>query len=185
MSHSPEQRQEMVALARQSIEQGLISGTPLHIDLQLSSPYLQQPGACFVTLEIDHRLRGCIGSLETHRPLAEDLAENAFAAAFHDPRFPALTGDEFSRISIKLSLLSRPEPMQFHSETDLLRQLLPGMDGLILMEKQHRGTFLPSVWEQLPNPADFLNHLKQKAGLPAHYWSDTIRIERYRTEQFS
>ncbi len=185
MNHTTEQRTEMLKLVRHSIEQGLESGAALNVDLQMHAPYLQQPGASFVTLEINNQLRGCIGSLEAHRPLGQDLAENGFAAAFRDPRFPPLTQPEYPRAQIKLSLLSRPQPMQFDSEHDLLRQLLPGMDGLILAEGARRGTFLPSVWEQLPNPTDFLNHLKQKAGLPANYWSDSIRIERYRTEQFS
>jgi AmmeMemoRadiSam system protein A len=185
MSHNRDEQREMVALARDSIMQGLSSGHPLSIDLQQQPAYLQQNGACFVTLEIDKRLRGCIGSLQAYRPLAEDLVQNAFAAAFRDPRFAALGSAEFPQTHIKLSLLSAAEPMQFDSEEDLLRQLLPGVDGLILNEGLQRGTFLPSVWEQLPDPAQFLSHLKQKAGLPANYWSKTIQIERYRTEQFS
>ncbi len=185
MSHNPQQRQHMILLARQSIEHGLKAQRPLSIATEGQPDYLQQPGACFVTLEINDRLRGCIGSLQAHRPLIEDLAENSFAAAFRDPRFSPLSRAEYSQIAVKLSLLTPAEPMEFESEIDLLRQLLPGMDGLILSDGSRRGTFLPSVWEQLPNPPDFLNHLKQKAGLPANYWSDTLRVERYRTEQFS
>ncbi len=185
MSHNHEQQQEMIALVRQSIEQGLTTRHPGTTDLQQLPDYLQQPGACFVTLEIDHQLRGCIGSLEARRPLAEDLLENGYAAAFRDPRFPPLSQQEYPQVSIKLSLLTPAEPMQFDSEADLIRQLLPGTDGLILSEGFRRGTFLPSVWEQLPDPHDFLSHLKRKAGLPTDYWSDTIQVERYRTEQFS
>lgn len=184
MNHNETQRQEMLALARDSIAYQLALQPAPAAYAQLPA-YLQQTGASFVTLEIQQKLRGCIGSIEAYRPLGEDLIENAAAAALHDPRFPPLTAGEYPDTTIKLSILTSPEPMQFDSEIDLLRQLLPGMDGLILSEGARRGTFLPSVWEQLPNPADFLNHLKQKAGLPANYWSDTIQIARYRTEQFS
>ena len=185
MSHTPQQQQSMLQLARQSIEHGLAHGSPATIELQQCDPFLQQPGACFVTLEINQQLRGCIGSLEARRPLAQDLLENGYAAAFRDPRFPSLAQQEYPSTTIKLSLLPPAEPMQFNSEAELIRQLLPGMDGLILQEGHRRGTFLPSVWEQLPDPQLFLNQLKQKAGLPADYWSDTLTIERYHTEQFS
>ncbi|MBT3196278.1 MAG: AmmeMemoRadiSam system protein A [Gammaproteobacteria bacterium] len=178
-------QQQMVQLVRHSIEQGLQQGRPATMPLNQLPMALQQPGACFVTLELHNQLRGCIGSLEAHRPLAEDLLSNGYAAAFRDPRFPPLTRSEYQQIAIKISLLSTPEPMQFKSEAELIRQLLPGVDGLILQEGAQRGTFLPSVWEQLPDPHDFLNRLKQKAGLAPTHWSDQIRIERYRTEQFS
>lgn len=182
-AHSEAQRQQMLQLVKRSIEHGLERGTPASVPHPLP-PYLQQPGACFVTLEINHQLRGCIGSLEAYRPLAEDLLENGFAAAFRDPRFPPLSAPELAQLSLKISLLTLPQPMQFESEAELIRQLLPGVDGLILREGRQRGTFLPSVWEQLPDPHDFLNQLKRKAGLPPHHWSNQIEIERYRTEQF-
>lgn len=184
MSHTETERAEMLALARDSIAYRL-SLAPSPADHSQLPSYLQQHGASFVTLEIKRQLRGCIGTIEAYRPLGEDLIENAAAAALHDPRFPPLSATEYPETTIKLSILTTPEPMQFDSEIDLLRQLLPGMDGLILSEGARRGTFLPSVWEQLPNPADFLNHLKQKAGLSIDYWSDTLQVERYRTEQFS
>ncbi|MBT4789717.1 MAG: AmmeMemoRadiSam system protein A, partial [Gammaproteobacteria bacterium] len=146
---------------------------------------LRRPGASFVTLEMSHQLRGCIGSLEAHRPLAEDLIANGYSAAFRDPRFPPLSQEEYAILEIKISLLSAPEPMQFNSESDLVGQLQPGVDGLILQQGTHRGTFLPSVWEQLPDPQNFLDRLKQKAGLPGNHWSEKITMQRYRTEQFS
>ncbi len=183
MSHSEAQRQQMLTLAQDAIAHQLsLAAAP---ELSQLPDYLQHPGASFVTLEINRQLRGCIGSIEAYRPLGRDLTENAVAAAFRDPRFPPLSVQEYPSISLKLSILTSPESMEFESEADLLRQLLPGMDGLILSEGARRGTFLPSVWEQLPNPANFLNHLKQKAGLPAGYWSDSVQVERYRTEQFS
>jgi len=120
--------------------------------------------------------------LEACRPLVEDVAENAVAAAFHDPRFPPLSRDEFDDLKISISVLSPPEEMSFSSEADLLSQIRPGIDGLILQEGFQKGTFLPSVWEELPETEMFFEHLKLKAGLPAGYWSDTLRVFRYTAE---
>ena len=145
-------------------------------------PELKEERATFVTLTIHGNLRGCIGMLEACRPLAEDVAENAVSAAFHDPRFPPLSEDEFEQLEIHISILSPPEEMIFSSEDDLLEQIRPGTDGLILQEGFQRGTFLPSVWEELPETEIFFEHLKMKAGLPAGYWSDTLRVFRYTTE---
>ena len=143
---------------------------------------LKEERATFVTLTIDGNLRGCIGMLEACRPLAEDVAENAVSAAFHDPRFPPLCADEFENLEIHISVLSSPEEMIFSSEEDLLRQIRPGIDGLILQEGFQKGTFLPSVWEELPETEMFFEHLKLKAGLPAGYGSDTLRVFRYTAE---
>jgi len=112
----------------------------------------------------------------------EDVAENAFAAAFRDPRFPAISSSELADLDLHISILSPAEAMHFDSEQSLLAQLKPGLDGLILQDGYHRGTFLPSVWEQLPDAAEFLRNLKQKAGLPSDYWSDHLKISRYSTE---
>ncbi len=113
-----------------------------------------------------------------------DIAENSWAAAFSDPRFPPVNKGELERIEIHLSILSKPELIRFSSEENLISQLRPGIDGLILEEGLHRGTFLPSVWESLNEPALFLAHLKQKAGLPTGYWSDNLKVLRYTTESF-
>ncbi|MFU8789263.1 MAG: AmmeMemoRadiSam system protein A [Methylobacter sp.] len=182
MSLTKAYQQRLLELAKNSIQHGLQTGRPLKIDLADYPAELVQPHATFVTLQINHQLRGCIGMLEAVRPLAEDIAENAFAAAFNDPRFPPLNSDEFADLAIHLSLLTPAEPMTFSSEQDLTAQLQPGIDGLILEEGRRRGTFLPSVWESLPEPRQFLRHLKQKAGLPPDYWSDTLRVYRYRAE---
>lgn len=119
--------------------------------------------------------------LQAIRPLVKDVAENAYAAAFRDPRFPPLREAEMSDLALHISILSPSENMTFSSEDDLLSQIRAGVDGLVLQENGHRGTFLPSVWEQLPDKILFLQQLKQKAGLPANYWSDTIKVARYTT----
>lgn len=179
---SEDQQKYLLNLASDSIRHGLKQGVPLAVDPAHLPPELKSVRASFVTLEKQGQLRGCIGCLVASRPLAEDIAENAYSAAFQDPRFPPLREHEWEGLAIHLSLLTTAEPMDFSSEQDLLGQLQPGIDGLILAEGSRRGTFLPSVWEQLPNPAEFLQHLKLKAGLPATYWSDSIKILRYRTE---
>ncbi|MBL1265875.1 AmmeMemoRadiSam system protein A [Candidatus Methylomicrobium oryzae] len=179
---NPQQAQILLDLAKRSIRHGLETDRPLKIDTTAFPPELLELRATFVTLHKHRQLRGCIGMLKAVRPLAEDIAENAFAAAFRDYRFPPLSADEFEQLEIHLSILTPPEPIAFKSEEDLLAQLRPGEDGLILEEGGRRGTFLPSVWENLPDPKRFLRHLKQKAGLPADYWSENLRFYRYRTE---
>ena len=172
----------LLYLARASIRHGLQTGRPLTVVLKELAEELVVPRASFVTLEKSGRLRGCIGSLEAWRPLAVDVAENAFAAAFRDPRFPPVQGNEVEELEIHLSLLTSPVAMTFSSEADLLAQLRPGVDGLILLDGQCRGTFLPSVWAELTTPQLFLSQLKRKAGLAADYWSPGVRIWRYETE---
>lgn len=147
-------------------------------------PELRKPGATFVTLTQHGDLRGCIGSLEAWRPLAQDVHENALAAAFRDPRFEPLTADELPITRVEVSLLTPAEPIFFTSEADALAQLLPNVDGVIFTAGQHRSTFLPQVWEQLPGPATFMAHLKQKAGLPANYWGSDVRLERYTVKKW-
>lgn len=177
-------RGALLRVARESIAHGLRHGRPLLTDADYYPPALRVPRASFVTLEIDGELRGCIGTLEAHRPLLEDVAANAFNAAFRDPRFPPLHTEELPRLDIHISVLSAPEPLEFDNEGDLIAQLRPGADGLILSAPGHRGTFLPSVWDALPRPEEFLRQLKRKAGLPADYWSADIAVERYTAETF-
>ena len=181
---SPTEREALLTVARQSIRHGLDTGRPLPAPGNLPLERLYEPGASFVTLHMAGHLRGCIGSLEAYRPLVEDVSENAFAAAFRDPRFPPLSDAELPQLQLSLSVLTPAEPIDFNSEQELLATIQPDVDGLILEDGGHRGTFLPSVWESLPDPRDFLQHLKQKAGLPADYWSDSLRVSRYRTESF-
>ena len=172
----------LLDVARASIRHGLQEGRPLPVALEELAPELVVLRASFVTLQKEGRLRGCIGSLEAWRPLAVDVAENAFAAAFRDPRFPPVRAAEADELEIHLSLLTPAVAMTFSSEADLLAQLQPGVDGLILLEGPCRGTFLPSVWAELPTPQLFLAQLKRKAGLAADYWSPQVRILRYTTE---
>jgi len=179
------ERATLLEIARHSIAYGLQHGEAAPVTVSDYASPLQENKATFVTLTIQGKLRGCIGSLQAYRPLVEDVAHNAFAAAFQDPRFPRLTRQEFAPLQLHISILSPPEPIKFKDEQDLLDQLRPEMDGLILEEGQFRGTFLPQVWESLPEPKQFLNHLKQKAGLPPDYWSKTIKLQRYRVEEFS
>jgi AmmeMemoRadiSam system protein A len=162
-------------------EQAAMQGVP---GLGTLPEELMELRATFVTLTMGGQLRGCIGMLEACRPLAEDVAANAVAAAFEDPRFPPLTKREFESLEIHISVLSPTEELRFSSEEDALHQIRPGIDGLILQDGFYRGTFLPSVWEELPQKALFWAHLKQKAGLPVDYWSETLRVFRYTTECF-
>jgi AmmeMemoRadiSam system protein A len=141
--------------------------------------WLREAGATFVTLTQYGELRGCIGTLEAHRPLLEDVQANAFAAAFRDPRFSPLQASELAYTRVEVSLLSNPEAMSFASEEDVLAQLRPEVDGVIFEYGYYRSTFLPQVWEQLPDPASFLAHLKRKAGLSAGFWTEEVRVSRY------
>jgi len=170
--------------AKDSIKFGLENNKALSVNSDEYSTDLQQQLACFVTLHLNGELRGCIGALEAYQPLIDDVSEHAFAAAFRDPRFPALQKKEFELIEIEISVLSQPEQMQFKNQQDLLNQIRPDIDGLILEHGYNRGTFLPSVWEQLPDKNDFLNHLKMKAGLPVGWWDDKAKISRYETFLF-
>lgn len=180
-----EARRILLAVATRSIRHGLADGGPLQVRAEDFEPPLRELRASFVTLTHRGALRGCIGHLQAVSPLVIDVAHNAFAAAFRDPRFPPLAERELVDVEIHISVLTPAEPMNFASEQDLIGQLQPGVDGLILQDGYRQGTFLPSVWESLRDPASFLAHLKLKAGLPADYWSDTLTVSRYRTESFS
>lgn len=177
-------KKELIRIARGTIGYSIANNyqPPEYLD---SAFYFDEGNsATFVTLEIDGKLRGCIGSLQAHRHIIEDVAFNAFSAAFMDPRFPKLTEEELGDIDIAISILTKPESLEFKDEKDLLSKMRPGIDGLILTEGKKRGTFLPAVWEDLKKKEDFLSHLKVKAGLKPDYWSDSIKIERYRADKF-
>lgn len=156
-----------------------------HCAVNEDALWLRDPGACFVTLTQAGQLRGCIGSLEARRSLLDDVKENAGAAAFHDPRFAPLSDSELDQTDLEVSVLSPTQTLRFVSENDALDQLRPGVDGILLEYGQHRGTFLPQVWEQLPDRAEFLAHLKRKAGLPIDFWDDHINLKRYTVHKWT
>src|SRR5688572_5916147 len=145
-----------------------------------SAPWLEQPGASFVTLTKSGELRGCIGSLEAARPLAQDVAQNALGAAFRDPRFTPMSLEEWPQCRVEVSLLSAPKPVRFGDEADLLSRIHPGEDGLILEADGRRATFLPQVWEDVQDKRAFLAQLVRKAGLPADTPLTRCNIWRYR-----
>ena len=145
---------------------------------------LQAAGASFVTLNQRGELRGCIGSLQAHRPLMTDIQANAIAAALHDPRFAPLTLKELDITTIEVSVLSAMQPLPFTSEAHALAQLRPGVDGVVFEFRHYRSTFLPQVWEQLPTPRQFMAHLKHKAGLAPDFWAAEVRLQRYTVSKF-
>ena len=147
-------------------------------------PWLKAPGATFVTLTQNRQLRGCIGSIFAERALVDDVALNARGAAFRDTRFTPVKQPELAGLRVEVSLLSPLAPLRFNSEAALLEQLRPGIDGLVLDYGRRRGTFLPQVWEQLPQPQEFLAHLKEKTGLPQRFWDADVRVSRYTVEKW-
>lgn len=150
--------------------------------LENYAPVFDELGACFVTLELNGNLRGCIGSILAYETLIEDLIKNAYNSAYADPRFPALSKEEFFNIKIDVSLLSAPSKIKFKDEHDLLAQIVPFKDGIIIKDGRYQAVYLPSVWDQLPEKKDFLNSLKMKAGLSGDYFSQTFEAYRFRTE---
>ena len=179
-----EQRGQLLTVASVAIASELEGKGPYRMDLaEIERPLLAMR-ATFVTLKLDGKLRGCVGSLVPNAPLIVDVAQNACKAAFADRRFSRLTQDEFARAQIGISILSTPRTVRFASEAELAAQLRPDRDGVILEEGDKRGTFLPQVWESIPQSQDFLARLKAKAGLDANYWSDKIRAWRFSSESF-
>jgi AmmeMemoRadiSam system protein A len=165
----------LLPLARAAIAGQLGLAQPASGD----APWLRREGASFITLKREGRLRGCIGTLRAHRTLVDDVKANALAAAFRDPRFTPLTADEYAGISVEISVLSGLEPLRFTDERDALRQLRVGVDGVVFQFGHHHGTFLPQVWEDYKEPAEFLAHLKYKAGLPPDFWDGEVKLARY------
>lgn len=177
---SSEQGAILLRIARQAIEGAFDRRTPEIED----PPWMAETGASFVTLRQHDELRGCIGTLEPRRPLGEDVAANALNAAFRDPRFPPLQEQELDSTEIEISVLSPMTPIPFVDEKDAAARLRPGEDGVVLEYRGRRGTFLPQVWENLPDARRFLAHLKRKAGLAEDFWSPEIRLYRYTVAKF-
>ena len=187
--HLPDQQSlpgtELLRLARGSIEYGFDHREPLPLDCSALPVALAEERATFTSLHLAGKLRGCCGTLEASRPLAADVAHSAFQAAFRDPRFDPLDQDEFAVVSLEVSVLSPVEPITFADEADLLGQLTPGTDGLVIIKGWHRATFLPKVWDMLPEPEQFLAQLKVKCGLPPTYWSENLEFRRYHTTTYA
>jgi AmmeMemoRadiSam system protein A len=171
-------------VAVRSIECGLEEGRPLSVDPADWPEPVREQRASFVTLRRDGELRGCTGSIEPRLPLVADVAASAHSAAFRDPRFLPLGPSELRGLEVHISVLSRPEPLAVRSESDLLERLRPGVDGLILRDGQRMATFLPTVWESLTTPREFVRQLKLKAGLSADHWSADTTAARYTTEEW-
>lgn len=174
----------LLTLAREAIAGRLGARTEAGAAAAAQADIPAADGASFVTLTQDGRLRGCIGTLEASRPLHRDVTENALAAAFRDPRFAPLRRDEWPSTRVEVSLLSRPEPLVVASEAAACAALRPGIDGVIFNCGGRRATFLPQVWESLASPAEFLAHLKEKAGYPASFWNQDVRLSRYTVDKW-
>jgi AmmeMemoRadiSam system protein A len=186
--YGPDSRQALLGIARDAIRIGLerhgVADAMSVVDVPSLPPELLEPRATFVTLTQAGSLRGCTGSLEALRPLAFDVLENACHSAFRDPRFPPVQVGELNRLRIELSILSPLERMRVASEAELLERLEPSM-GLVIEEGGRRGTFLPKVWESLPDPQLFLDELRAKAGFPPGHWSGATEVFCYRTQTFA
>ena len=187
--HSPERQDlpgdELLRLARRSMEYGLAHGEPLPVVYADLPRVLVDPAATFTTLRLGSELRGCCGTLEPLLPLATDVTRSAFRAAFEDPRFAPVREAELSVIRVEVSVLSPLQPLAVASEDDLLQQLRPGLDGLVIAAEGRRATFLPKVWDLLPEPRRFLAQLKRKCGLPEEYWSEHVELLRYQATTFA
>ncbi len=170
----------LLAIARESI----VAGDGLAGMRGWEEEWLRVPGASFVTLRCDGELRGCIGSIEPRRALGDDVAYNAYAAAYRDVRFPPLTPAIRDRLEVEVSVLSSRERVHAASEAVLAAQLRPGIDGIVVEYEGHCATFLPQVWESLPDPIDFLTELRRKARLPGRFWHERLAVSRYTVEKY-
>lgn len=182
---TPEEQKILLRLAREAMERGVKGEEISALDLSSLPLRLREEGSSFVTLTIGGQLRGCIGSLNPYQPLAEDVREHAVAAALNDPRFPPVKESELNGIQVEVSRLTRPLPLEYKDADDLLSQLHPHVDGVILQDAFHRATFLPQVWEKIPDPADFLDNLCYKMGIKPDVWrSKHLDVLTYQVEEF-
>jgi AmmeMemoRadiSam system protein A len=179
------EKQTLLRLAREALENGVRGKKLPVLDKTSLTPQLMENGASFVTLTINRELRGCIGALEAYQPLVDDVREHAIAAALQDPRFPPVSESELSKIHIEVSYLTAPQPLEYNGSADLLAKLRPHVDGVILKDGYRRATFLPQVWEQIPDPEDFLSHLCAKMGASKNLWRNTqLQVQVYQVEEF-
>ena len=180
-----EEKQTLLGIARQSLEAAVKGEQSPKLDAALLTPRLKEQGASFVTLTVCGELRGCIGALEPYQPLADDVREHTIAAALQDPRFPPVGPHELNGINIEVSRLSVPYPLEYSTDEDLIQKLRPHIDGVILSDGMHRATFLPQVWEKIPDPAQFLNNLCYKMGAAPDTWKRKhLEVLIYQVEEF-
>lgn len=185
MSLSPEDRRTLLRLTRETITREAHGQQPPEVHPDTVSEDLRREAACFVTLNKHGQLRGCIGSLEARQPLVFDVRDNAIGAAFRDPRFPPVSAGELTDLHVEISVLSKPEPLSYNGPDDLIAKLRPGVDGVVIEQGWNRATFLPQVWEKLPDPHEFLQHLCLKAYLPTDaYRRPGLDVYTYQVEKF-
>ncbi|HEY4999170.1 MAG TPA: AmmeMemoRadiSam system protein A [Usitatibacter sp.] len=180
MTEAPERGTVLLAIAREAIADPVEPRG----EFTRGHDWLRAPAATFVTLLAEGELRGCIGSIDARRALGEDVARNAHAAAYRDPRFPPLESHEHASIAVEVSVLTPRVAIIAATEDEALASLRPGADGIFLQYRAMSATFLPQVWESLPDPVDFLAQLRRKAGLPAHFWHADFKLSRYSVEKF-
>ncbi len=180
-----EEKKTLLELAREALHKG-VAGQTLHaVEPEKLTPALREMGASFVTLTIHGQLRGCIGALEPYQPLAEDVREHAVAAGLEDPRFPPVSRDELDHIEIEVSRLTLPKPLEYSNPEDLLSKLHPHTDGVILRDGFRRATFLPQVWEKIPDKSEFLDNLCYKMGEAPDTWRRKhLDVQVYQVEEF-
>lgn len=180
-----EERKTLLRMAREAMERGVKGEKLPPLDDASLTPHLREDGASFVTLTVRGQLRGCIGTLEPYQPLADDVREHAVAAALDDPRFPPVSEHELHGIEIEVSRLTRPIPLEYKDASDLLSILRPHVDGVILRDTFRRATFLPQVWEKIPDPAEFLDNLCYKMGASPDLWRRKhVDVLTYQVEEF-
>jgi len=181
-----EEQKILLRLAREAMERGVRGEGVPPLDQSSLPPSLREEGSAFITLTVRGQLRGCIGSLEPYQSLAEDVREHAVGAALKDPRFPPVEEDELNGIQIEVSRLTRPVPLEYKDANDLLSKLCPHVDGIVVRDGSlRRATFLPQVWEKIPDRAEFLNNLCYKMGVKPELWrSKHLDVLTYRVEEF-
>ena len=175
----------LLEVAHNSLVSGLDNRTAFTPHTEDYPEELRRVASSFVTLKQQGQLRGCIGALQGEIPLVEDVALHAYAAGFRDPRFAPITQEELEGLLIEISVLTPQTPLHFRDEAEFMAAIETGVDGVTIEDEGHTATFLPSVWEQLPDKVQFVSHLKQKAGMHAHHWSTSFKAWHYQTQQFA
>jgi uncharacterized protein len=182
MTYTPQEQDILLGISRRTLEYVAAGGARPQVDLEALPPGLREERACFVSFHIDGELRGCTGTLAARRPLADEVSVTTVQTAFNDPRFPPVTASETPQIQIDISVLTPCSTVSYNSPEDLLRLLRPGVDGVTLSLGSYRSTFLPQVWEHVPDPVEFLTMLSRKMGLPGDAWRHPrMKVEIYQS----